>query len=451
MKEYEVAGITYAIAPGKPRAAQKQAAHEYITALPKGTPLILQAEPSNTHDANAIAVYVDYTLRIGYVKSTHCLDVKPLLDADGQCDAVVAGNDGWITLYIAIPGAPETAAPIVERQRVLPQNPLATVLRMAFTEEERAQCVVAPRLMKQQPAKDYAAEVAEMAEHYLPLSSLSICYEDGYWRAHILNLLRALCKLDLEEGLRQRLEGLRDQLQDIEGDRISTEEHSRRAVMQWQLEQLRTLAEDEDGLFADFEYHIATSGRSVKDETARLEQWFRDMPQLKLRDWRNHERLAESLSYLRVSRKELYEVFAAMLVLERYTREEQPEGEDFTAIKTYVGRAKPLLAADWTERAYLELWDEVLALPGVKTMADKKGRQKNTTFNRNLIANILHTMANGGVFAAGTTNQAMAETLEGTKDHSVREAVGNAPKDRVIKSSIEKLIAAKKEALDGKR
>ena len=217
------------------------------------------------------------------------------------------------------------------------------------------------------------------------------------------------------------------------------------------MEQLRTLAEGEDGLFADFEYHIATSGRSVKDETARLEQWFRDMPQLKLRDWRNHERLAESLSYLRVSRKELYEVFAAMLVLERYTREEQPEGEDFAAIKTYVGRAKPLLAADWTEQAYLELWDEVLALPGVKTMADKKGRQKNTTFNRNLIANILHTMANGGVFAAGTTNQAMAETLEGTKDHSVREAVGNAPKDRVIKSSIEKLIAAKKEALDGKR
>ena len=450
MTEYEVTGVSYAIAPGKPRAEQKQAAHEYITALPKGTPLILQAEPDNTHDANAIAVYADYTKHIGYVKSTLCLDVQPLLDADGQCDAVVAGNDGWITLYIAIPGAPETASATVERQRVLPQSPLASVLRMAFTMEEREQRVVATRLMKQQPDKDHAASVSEMVAHYLPLSSLSICYEDGYWRGRILSLLRTLCKLDLEEGLRQRLEGQRDQLQDIEGDRICTEEHSRRMVMEQQLEQLRTVAEGEDGLFAEFEYHTAVSGCSVKDETARLEQWFRAMPQLGLRDWRDHERLAECLSYLRVSRKELYEVYAALLLLERYTRKEAAASNDCMDIKAYVRRVEGLLAAGWTAKAYRELWDEVLALPAVKNKAHERGKQQGTTFNRNLIANILHTMANEGVFAVGTTNQAMAEALEGTRDHSVRESVGRALSDRVMKSSIEKLIAEKNHATDGR-
>ncbi len=441
MTEYAVTGISYTIAPGMPREEQKQAAHEYITALPKGTPLILQAEPDNTHDTNAIAVYADYTRHIGYVKSTCCLDIKPLLDENGQCDATVAGNDGWVTLYVTVSDAPETPAPITERQRVLPESPLAAVLKMPFTSEERSQCVVATRLLKLRPDKDHAAEVATVAAHYLPYASLSICYEDGYWRERILSLLRETCKLDLEEGLKRQLEELRDRLQDVEGDRTCIEEHAKRLVLEQQLERLQTLAEGENGLFADFEYHIATSGRSVKEETDLLEQWFRNMPQLQLRDWRDHERLAECLTYQRVSRKELYEVFAAILILQRFKCvEEQSGDEDFADIRAYVKKVERLLAADWSGENYEALWNKVLALPAVKAQAHNRGKQRGTTFNRNLIANMLHTMMLKGVFAAGTTNQAMAEALEGTKDHSVRDAVGRGLEDRVMKGNIVQLI-----------
>lgn len=87
MTEYEVTGISHRIGRGLLRDEAKAAAHEFITKLKPGTPLILMAEPSNTHDENAIAVYLDYTKHIGYIKSSRCLELKALLDGDGQCDA----------------------------------------------------------------------------------------------------------------------------------------------------------------------------------------------------------------------------------------------------------------------------------------------------------------------------------------------------------------------------
>ena len=58
---------------------------------------------------------------------------------------------------------------------------------------------------------------------------------------------------------------------------------------------------------------------------------------------------------------------------------------------------------------------------------------------------LLHLMMNKGVFGTKTTNQAMAEALEGNKDHSVRDAVSKSMEDRVMKSAIEKLIEEKRQ------
>ena len=110
MAEYEVTGITYQIGHGLPREKAKDVTHKFLAKLKVGTPLILSAEPSNMHDENAIAVYMDYTRQIGYIKSASCLEVKSLLDEDGQCEAIVSGNDGWITLFIEVPNAPESIA-----------------------------------------------------------------------------------------------------------------------------------------------------------------------------------------------------------------------------------------------------------------------------------------------------------------------------------------------------
>jgi hypothetical protein len=50
-----------------------------------------------------------------------------------------------------------------------------------------------------------------------------------------------------------------------------------------------------------------------------------------------------------------------------------------------------------------------------------------------------------GVFGHGVTTQAMAESLEGSKDHSVRTALSCVLEDKVMRTAIEKLIDHKKE------
>ena len=183
-------------------------------------------------------------------------------------------------------------------------------------------------------------------------------------------------------------------------------------------------------------------GSTLEAELDKLKDWFRTMPRLKLRDYQNHEKLAEELCYMRVSRKELYEVYAAIFILKRYAHV-KVGNQDYKAIKDYVKKVESLLSSDWTEKAYEDLWDRVLTLPSVEAEILKVGKQKGTTFNRKLVANILHLMMQNGVFAVTATNQAMAEALEGTKDHSVRAEVGLALDDPSMKSAITRLIENK--------
>lgn len=415
-------------------------AHQFITEhLKPGTPLLLVAEPSNPYDENAIGVYLDYTRQIGRIRASRCLEVKPLLDEDGLCDAVVTGDDGHITLYIEIPGAAQTVLS-TQRERTLPENPLSKELRMMFTDEERALQAVAPRLSKLEPTVENARTMMEMVERYLPLSHLSICNEDNLWRSHILANLRKTVKLEHEPEVYDALKQQENLLSDIEGDQARSSDHPQQQLMEAQLGKLTQLAED--SLVPNFEYHIATSGLTVKDELEKLKKWFREMPRLDMRDYRNHEKLAKGLFYQRVSRKELYEVYASIILLERYACMEA-DHQDFADIRAYVMKVKELLSADWTEQDYEALWDKILALPSVKAVVKVVGKQKHTTFNRKLVANFLHLMMQKGVFGPSATNQAMAEALEGTKDHSVRAEVGTAIEDRAMKAAVERLIAEK--------
>lgn len=444
MTEYEVTGITYIIGRGLARNEAKAAAKDFIKSLKAGTPLVLAAEPNNAYDENAIAVYYNYTQHIGYIKSSCCLDIKPMLDEEGQCNAVVSGNDGNITLFIIIPDAQEPPITTRARKRVLPPNPLAEVMTMDFTEQEKALQVVAPRLSKMQPTIDNIPTLIDMAKCYLPLASLSICYEDYYWRDHILKNLRSACKLNLQPELKQKLTEIKNALSSIEGDMTRSSDHPRYKLMEQQLNQLRTLAESSEGIMTKFRKHIATSGRTVNEELAKLKEWFKSMPRLKLRDYQNHEKLAECLGYQRVSRKELYEVYAAIILLEVFACDDNNNSGDFRDIHEYTHRVKNMLAVDWTPERYDTLWNTILEMPAVKSIAKKVGKQQNTTFNRNLIANILHTMMDNQVFAPSVNNQAMCEALEGTKDHSVRSALGTSLNDKLLKADIERLIAEMK-------
>ena len=112
---------------------------------------------------------------------------------------------------------------------------------------------------------------------------------------------------------------------------------------------------------------------------------------------------------------------------------------DKKPILDYVMRLHPSQVREEWKDKYLALWESILELPAVSAIIYDKGKQKNTTFNRNLVGNILHLLAEKKVLAHTATATKIAEILEGDPDASVRAKLGEMPAKK-IKDSIEELI-----------
>ena len=107
-------------------------------------------------------------------------------------------------------------------------------------------------------------------------------------------------------------------------------------------------------------------------------------------------------------------------------------------ILEYVMRLHPLhVREEWREK-YEALWEEILELPAVSATIYNKGKQQGTTFNRNLVANILHLLAEKKVLKTDNATR-LAIELEGDTNASVRAKLGEMP-PKEIKESIEVLI-----------
>lgn len=109
-----------------------------------------------------------------------------------------------------------------------------------------------------------------------------------------------------------------------------------------------------------------------------------------------------------------------------------------TEILDYVGNLKQYVAKDWKNR-YETLWHNILSLPEVSALIYDPGKQKDTTFNRNLVANILYIMCNQGIISE-TNATTLTVALEHDKDHPVRAQLRKDPDDKDLMSKIESLI-----------
>lgn len=110
------------------------------------------------------------------------------------------------------------------------------------------------------------------------------------------------------------------------------------------------------------------------------------------------------------------------------------------AIMEYVGRLKPMVKEEYQEN-YDDLWLGILNLKEVKLHIYNKGKQQDTCFNRNLVAQIIHQISDR-VFVASANNAMMAEHLEPEKgvQHPVRLKLGESP-DKPIKASVEAYLS----------
>ena len=104
------------------------------------------------------------------------------------------------------------------------------------------------------------------------------------------------------------------------------------------------------------------------------------------------------------------------------------------AIMDYVGRLKPIVREAYVE-CYDQLWQGILELNEVKTQVYDRGKQKDTKFNRNLVAQIIHQMSET-IYLPSANTVMMAQYLEPSKgsDHPVRQKLGEAPEKNIKKS-----------------
>lgn len=111
------------------------------------------------------------------------------------------------------------------------------------------------------------------------------------------------------------------------------------------------------------------------------------------------------------------------------------------SIMEYVNRLKPLVKDDF-KKEYDEFWMQILDIEEVKQQVYNKGKQQDTTFNRNLVARIIHQIGDK-VYLVGINDQQYAEYLEPGKgkNHSVRQQLclmPEAPVKRAIERFLEK-------------
>ena len=108
-------------------------------------------------------------------------------------------------------------------------------------------------------------------------------------------------------------------------------------------------------------------------------------------------------------------------------------------IMGYVAKLKDCVSKEWKNR-YETIWKEILNLPEVDAEVYEPGKQQGTTFNRNLIANIIYIMCNKGVITE-TNATKLTVDLEGDKDHPVRAKLKESPASKEMKDKIWSLLA----------
>lgn len=347
MIEFTITGIRYQMGNHLNRDEATDAARRFVAGLEKGLQVVLMAEPDNPMDTNAIAAYIDYK-RIGYIDKEETAEVRDLLDDDQQCDGVVERTDGNITFFISIPGAAEKIKPHRTRTRILPDSPLGENVFMPFAENEKQLKLIATRLTKIEVNKDNLHTLMELAERYVPLTKLSICYEDCVWLNKISKILHKAStqhqNLGATEDEAAKLTDLYNKVKTSVGDMHRTAEHWPERVFVEHLDRLRNDASVIDYLYKKYrntflgglDFAEADKQR-VFEEYERLYEWLRGMEWCELRNHRNLKEMGLKVNYLRISRRELYDLYSVLLLIERL--EEQIEGQ-ITNRKEIVAKLK---------------------------------------------------------------------------------------------------------------
>lgn len=328
MKEYSVTGIRYQMGSHLSAKERNDAAEKLVRGLKEGTKVLLMAEPDNPVDSNAVAVYINYNQMVGYIAREQCTEVHEHLDMNGQGEAVVCGNDEHVTFFVNVPGGShDIYEQICNRPRKLPESPIDKNVLMPISQRERSLEAIIYKFLSMPISKENAYNLIEMASRYVPLARISICHADDYWRRATQKKIRQLYlvadELGLNDEVKGRLHKLKNEMRDHVRDMHRVHEGNMHLLF---AEQLDTLRKDDSCFgcllkkYQDFYLRgniEQADPKLIASEFERLSAWFANMPCAELRNYTDLDTIALKLNYLGVSRRELYDVFSVLLLLER--------------------------------------------------------------------------------------------------------------------------------------
>lgn len=121
---------------------------------------------------------------------------------------------------------------------------------------------------------------------------------------------------------------------------------------------------------------------------------------------------------------------------EEMEKHEVPDKVGKDCIMEYLWRLKPVVREQYLS-VYGEIWNGILELNEVKVLIYNKGKQQDTTFNRNLLGQLIHQVGNRLYLPTANTVK-MAEYLEPEKgqEHPIRQKLGESP-EKNIKIAVE--------------
>jgi len=105
-------------------------------------------------------------------------------------------------------------------------------------------------------------------------------------------------------------------------------------------------------------------------------------------------------------------------------------------VLNYVGQLTENVKQEWKAK-YATLWKNILNLPEVEAKVMEYGKQKNTTFNKYVVGNIIHMLI-GKVLDGDPTN--LCRVLEGTEKHQIRQEMGTDPSEDIQKKVLALLV-----------
>ena len=338
MTEYTVTGIRYVLGEGLDFDERTQLSKDFVKGLKPGTKAILQAEPDNPKDENAVMVFVDYKI-CGYIGREQCLEVNSLLNEDGQADAVVTRNDEELAFFVKIPGTEVRRVLPSIKERQLPESPLGLHVRIPFTYDVKTLEMLANRIVGMDVKPASVDEFIDMVERYEPLLDAAICNRDEQQMSAILDMLKSVIKRKDELGLSGELLERAQCVHKLLNTRVHNS-HRR-----WKKEYEKKFADHFNRLRANsgicsclYEMYCESclSGKKfseadkdkMRSERKRLLKWFEEMEWSELKNPKDLDKISMKLNYLRVSRFEIYDVFSVLLVLGELDKYLQAAGSE---------------------------------------------------------------------------------------------------------------------------